>query len=101
MSEEQLRDLPRYAASPHFDPAEKAVLRFAAEMTLTPAMVSDEAFAALREHLSERQILELAAGVAWENFRARFNRALGVEAESFSQGRFCALPELPPVNNRS
>ncbi len=77
------------------------MLRFAAEMTLTPAAVSDEAFAALREHLSERQIIELAAGVAWENFRARFNRALGVQAAHFSQGQFCALPELPPGDKTS
>ncbi len=90
-----MRGLPGFASSPHFNAAEKAVLQFTTEMTATPAAIADETFAALREHLSEPQIIELAAGVAWENFRARFNRALGVEAGNFSQGQFCALPERP------
>jgi alkylhydroperoxidase family enzyme len=71
------------------------VLQFAAEMTATPAEVSVATFAALQAHLSEAQVIDLAARVGWENFRARFNRALGVEAGDFSHGQFCALPERP------
>ena len=31
--------------------------------------------------------------IAWENHRARTNRALGVREVGFSDGAFCALPE--------
>ena len=38
-------------------------------------------------------MIELAGAVAWENFRARFNRAFDVEAAGFTQGGVCAIPE--------
>jgi len=31
-------------------------------------------------------MVELTAAIAWENFRARFNRGFGIEAEGFSEG---------------
>jgi hypothetical protein len=37
--------------------------------------------------------VELAASIAWENYRARFNRVFGVRSSGFSEGAFCALPE--------
>ena len=61
-------------------------------MSRTPASVDDELFAALRREFSEPQLVELATAIAWENYRARFNRAFGVLAEGFSQGAFCPLP---------
>jgi hypothetical protein len=36
--------------------------------------------------------VELTACIAWENYRARFDHAFGVESENFSEGSFCALP---------
>jgi 4-carboxymuconolactone decarboxylase len=71
------------------------VLDYAVEMTRTPVEVPDRLFAALREHLDEGQLVELTAAVAWENYRARFNHALGVEAQGFSEGAYCVLPERP------
>ena len=56
-------------------------------MTITGQKVTDELFAEVRRHFSEDQIVELTAAVALENFRSKFNVALGVE----SQG-FCVLP---------
>jgi len=35
---------------------------------------------------------ELTATLAWENYRARFDHAFGVEAEGFTQGSYCAMP---------
>ena len=61
-------------------------------MTTTPSEVSDELFAELRGHFSERQITELASALAWENYRARFNRVFLVESEQFSAGAYCPLP---------
>jgi len=64
-------------------------------MTRTPESVDDSLFAALRREFSEEQLMELATAIAWENHRARFNRVFGVEAEGFSEGAFCPMPERP------
>jgi len=97
ISEAQLRDLAVYATSQEFSPVEKLVIRYAAEMTQTPVEVPDELFAALRHHLDEAQMVELTASIAWENYRARFDHALGIDSQGFSQGAYCALPERPPA----
>jgi alkylhydroperoxidase family enzyme len=52
-------------------------------MTITGQKVTDETFAEARRHFSEAQIVELAAAVALENFRSKFNVALGVESQGF------------------
>jgi hypothetical protein len=52
-------------------------------------------FSALRRHFHEAQLVELTASIAWENYRARFDHAFGIEAQGFSEGAFCALPEPP------
>ena len=52
-------------------------------MTETPVNVSDELFADLRGHFNERQLVELTSSIAWENYRARYDHAFGVESEGF------------------
>ncbi len=76
-----------------FSPLEKLVLDYGVAMTLTPVEVPDELFAALRQHFNEAQLVELTAAIAWENYRARFNHAFGIEAQGFSKGAYCPLPE--------
>jgi alkylhydroperoxidase family enzyme len=49
-------------------------------MSFTPANVTDELFAAARAHFTDEQLVELAAAVAMENYRARFNRFFDVES---------------------
>jgi len=49
-------------------------------------------FAKLGEQFSDAQLVELTATLAWENYRARFDHAFGVEAEGFSERIYCALP---------
>ena len=93
VTEEQLRELPRYRESDAFSDQERLALDYAVAMSLTPVHVSDEMFAALRRHFDEAQMIELTAAIAWENFRARFNHAMGIEAQGFSEGSYCALPE--------
>ena len=92
LAEEKLLDLPRYETSPRFDDRERAVLRYADAVTATPVEVPDALFAALRRWFDERQLVELTSAIAWENYRARFDHAFGIEAEGFSTG-VCALPE--------
>jgi hypothetical protein len=69
------------------------VLDYAEAMTLTPVEVPDELFATLREHFNEAQLVELTTAIAWENYRGRFNHAFGIEAQGFSEGSYCLLPE--------
>ena len=71
---------------------EKLVLEYATLMTRTPVEVPDALFAELHEGLKEAQMVELTATIAWENYRARFDHAFGIEGEGFSAGAFCALP---------
>ena len=58
-------------------------LAFAEAMTITGQKVTDELFADARRHFSEAQLVELTAAVALENFRSKFNVALGVESQGF------------------
>ena len=93
VTEEQLRELPRYRESDAFSDVERLALDYAVAMTETPVHVSDELFETLRKHFDDAQMIELTAAIAWENFRARFNHAMGIEAQGFSEGAYCALPE--------
>ena len=68
------------------------MLAYADVMTRTPVEVSDALFARLREKFSEAELVELTSAIAWENYRARFDHAFGIEAENFSDGAVCALP---------
>jgi hypothetical protein len=36
-------------------------------------------------------LVELTAAIAWENYRARFNQALGMGYGGFSEGSYCLL----------
>jgi AhpD family alkylhydroperoxidase len=89
---DQIRDLARHAESEHFSDDEKLVLDYAVAMSRTPADVPDELFAGLRRHFDDRQIVELTAAIAWENYRARFNWAFEIEPQGFTRGA-CAIPE--------
>ena len=93
VTEEQLHDLACFADSAAFSPAERLVLRLTVAITRTPAAVDDDVYAALRREFDEPQLVELTTCIAWENYRARFNRTFGVAAEGFSEGAFCPLPE--------
>jgi alkylhydroperoxidase family enzyme len=93
ITEDQLHNMAAFEQSPHFNNAEKLALRLAVALTQTPADVGDELFSALRAQFSEPQLVEIAGAVAWENNRARFNRTFAIEAEGFSKGQFCPLPE--------
>jgi alkylhydroperoxidase family enzyme len=71
---------------------ERLVLEYADAMTRTPVDVSNALFARLRERFSEAQLVELTSAVAWENYRARFDHAFGIEGENFIEGAVCAMP---------
>ena len=82
-SEAKIAEVANAAASGLFAGSERAALEFAEAMTFSDRRVSDELFARVRAHFSEPQVVELAAAVALENFRSKFNVALGIEAQGF------------------
>ncbi len=89
---EQIANLNNYRSNFNFSELERLVLEYADGMTRTPVEVSDALFAKLREKFNEAQLVELTSGIAWENYRARFDHAFGIEAENFAEGAICALP---------
>jgi AhpD family alkylhydroperoxidase len=92
VSAEKIAALPNYGNDVLFSETEKLVLEYADAMTQTPVEVPDMLFAKLREKFNEVQMVELTATLAWENYRARFDHAFGVESEGFTEGSYCALP---------
>jgi alkylhydroperoxidase family enzyme len=93
LTERQLLALPNYRDSDQFTELERLVLDYATAMSRTPTTVTDELFAALREHFDERQMVELTNVIALENMRARFNSAFDMTPAGFSEGMVCAVPE--------
>ena len=82
-SEDKVRQVESWATSPLYTDAERVALEFAETMTVTGRKMTDELFARARRYYSEPQLVELAAAVALENFRSKFNVALGIEAQGF------------------
>ena len=93
VTEEQLRDLPRFRESEAFNDDEKLVLEYSEGISRTPIDVPDELFERLRARFDEGQIVELTYAAAIENLRARVNKALGIESQEYSEGAVCAIPE--------
>lgn len=71
---------------------ERLVLEYADAITRTPVDVPNALFARLRERFTEPQLVELTSAIAWENYRARYDHAFGIEGENFTEGAVCAMP---------
>ncbi len=85
---DKVGELLTWRDSKLFSEAERVALEYAERITCTGQKVDDALFARLRLHYSEPQIVELTAAVAFENFRSKFNPALGIEAQGF-----CMVPK--------
>lgn len=92
LTDSDLRDLDDFETSETYDELDRLALRLASAMSSTPAEIPDALREALVDRIGRAGFAELAAAVAWENHRARVNRALDVRAAGFSDGAFCALP---------
>ncbi len=62
-----------------FSPREKLALELCERMTYTDGRVTDRFFDELKRHFSEEELVELAAIIALENFRSKFNPVFAVE----------------------
>ena len=65
----------------------------------TPVEVTDELFARMREHFSDKQIVELTALLTLVNLD-RFNAAFGIGSAGFSDGMVCVVPDRPASRAR-
>lgn len=81
--------LGAYKKSPLFSVREKLALELAERMTYTSKRVSPRFFARLKRHFSDGELVELAAIIALENFRSKFNPVFAIEAQGF-----CPLPAV-------
>ena len=86
--EAKVRQLADWRDCHLFSAAERVALEYAERMTITGQKVDEELFAVLKRHYTEKQIVELSAAIALENFRSKLNPALGVEAQGF-----CLIPQ--------
>ena len=86
----KVRAAAAWRSSDLFDERERVVLEYAETATGCPAEVSDELAARIRAHLTDAEFVELAAWVALENFRSRFNAGLGLRSQGFSDN--CDIP---------
>jgi alkylhydroperoxidase family enzyme len=96
ITDEQLRELPRFRESDAFSEEEKLVLEYAEGISRTPVEVPEELFERLHQRFDEAEIVELTWAAAIENLRARFNWALGIESQGYAEGSVCIVPETLP-----
>jgi alkylhydroperoxidase family enzyme len=88
----KVRDVPVWRESPVYSDKERTVLEYAEAASSTPVEISDDLVSRLHEHFSEPEIVELAAWVALENERSRFNAGLGLRSQGFSDSCRVAAP---------
>ncbi len=94
LSDDELLALPRYQSSELFTDREKAALDYAVAVMRTPVEVTDELFARMQAHFSDKQIVEITALLTLVNLD-RFNAAFGIGSAGFSDGMVCVLPDRP------
>jgi alkylhydroperoxidase family enzyme len=85
LSYDKLRAVPGNDLT-SLDDTERLVIELADALTNTPSHVSDELYTRLRNQFSEEQLMQLAAQIAFENYRARWNRLFNVESDNLYHG---------------
>jgi alkylhydroperoxidase family enzyme len=86
LSNEKLRAVRGQDLSP-FNDTERLVIELADALTETPADVSDDFYSRLRNQFSEEQLMQLGGHIAFENYRARWNRVFNVESDNLYEGQ--------------
>lgn len=88
---QKVRDVTHWRDSDAYSERERLVLEFAETVNAAPAATSPDLISRLRHAFSDKEIVELAAWVALENYRSRFNAAMGLRSEGFSDR--CGIPQ--------
>ena len=82
VDEEKFANILQYETSADFEPAEKAVIALGLAAGQVPNESSDAQFAALAEHFSERQIVQIVAVISLFGFLNRWNDTVATQLES-------------------
>jgi len=81
---ERIRDIWTFEQSTEFTEAEKAALRLARDGASVPNNVEPAHFAALREHYTDRQIVEMLAVVSLAGWFNRWNNSIATVTDQES-----------------
>ncbi len=87
ISKEKLANLD-WRSNPAFEPVERVILEYA-EVMWHNGKVSDDLYARLREHLSERELIELMMMIAMSHLVNRFHATFQTRLE-FAPGGFAS-----------
>jgi alkylhydroperoxidase family enzyme len=79
LPEEKIAAIPAWQVAPCFTPLERAVLAYTDALVYDGGRVAEGVFAALKEHLSDAEILELTYVTALYDMHAVMSRALRLE----------------------
>lgn len=80
LTQEQIDGLDAYPTNPVYDELQRAVIRYAADITENVA-ASDATFQAVWRKLDEQEMVELTMTIAWANFTNRCNETFQTELE--------------------
>jgi alkylhydroperoxidase family enzyme len=95
VAEDKLAAIKSWATSDKFSPAERAVM-LATDELVGRNLVEDETFAALKQHLSDEQIMELFYVIALWRMHGMIVRALHLEFDGDTTARMKEIPAPPP-----
>lgn len=82
VTKDEIRAVSDYRNSELFSEREKIAIEYAEEMTQTSVEISNKLFERLKKYFDDEQIVELTSAIAFENYRARLNHALGIESDN-------------------
>ena len=81
LSQDQVDDIANWQNSDKFDDLEKAILQYTDEVSQS-IRVSDETFNQLREHFSERQMVEITVTIGYYHMVCRFLEPMQIDLEN-------------------
>lgn len=84
LTEEQIKTMHRWKDSPLFSDQERAVLQYTDEVAQN-IRVSEETFKAVRDFLTEEQVVELTTTIGYYGMVSRILEALEIELEENKQ----------------
>jgi alkylhydroperoxidase family enzyme len=90
MDPAKIRAVATWRSSDVYDDTERLVLEYAEAASQTPAEIGDMLAERLRRAFGPDVLVELAGYIALENQRSRFNAALGLKSQGFSDR--CEIP---------
>jgi alkylhydroperoxidase family enzyme len=93
ISAEKLANMD-WRTNPAFDPVERVILEYA-EVMAHNGKVSDDLYGRLREHLSERELIELMMMVGMSHLVNRFHATFQTELERAPGGFDSPKPLVP------